>query len=266
MRLTSIILLGSSLSFVACMKSDTADSVDSAESAVDSSEAVSAEGDLMTSSVDGADMAGLVAPTSSDIAARIATNAMTRWVPAGCATIAQTGANVTITYNDCSGPRGLIHITGELDLAITLNLDGSIAVHATATDLEVNAATLDIDATGTYTTSGTSHTLVVSTMGSGTGRLGNSVDHNGNYTVTWDTASDCRSITGMWSTELSTALASATRSNDVTLSRCAGGCPTGTVTHDYLGGQSVTVTFNGTSTATWAGSGGRSGTVQLACQ
>ena len=264
MRLTSIILLGTSL--VACMKNSSTDNTDTAESAVDSSEAVSAEGDLVTSSVDGADMTALVAATATDVAGRIAANAMTRWLPAGCATVVQSGAMVTITYANCSGPRGLVHITGELDLAITLALDGTISVHATATAFEVNAATLDIDATGTYTTSGTSHTLVVQSQGSGTGRLGNSVDHDGNYTVTWDSASECRSITGMWSTELSTPTASATRSNDVTLSRCAGGCPTGTVTHNYLNGASITLTFDGTAIAKWTGSGGRSGSVLLACQ
>jgi hypothetical protein len=45
-----------------------------------------------------------------------------------------------------------------------------------------------------------------------------------------------------------------------------GGCPTGTVTHHFLLGASLTITFNGTPTATWTASTGASGTVALSCQ
>jgi hypothetical protein len=261
MRITSLLVLGSSL--VGCMRGGSTVSVDTAESAIDSSDSVSAEGDVMTAAVDGADAPSL---TAVDVSARIAANLGTRMLPPGCATVVQNGFDLTVTYNDCTGPRGLVHVTGELDLAISLALDGSITVHGTSNGLEVNAATLDIDADATYRTAGTSHTLTVATTGTGTGPLGNAIDHQGNYTVTWDTASECRSIVGDWSTELTRAAGSATRSNDVDVSRCAGGCPTGTVTHHYLGGATITVTFDGTATASWSASTGRSGTVALACR
>ena len=264
MRLTSFILISSSL--FACMRNSTTD-VDTAESTVDSSDSVSAEGDVMTAAVDGADVAGFTAATAADVSARIVANIGLRMQPAGCATVTQSGANITVVYNDCTGPRGLVHVTGELDLVVSLAIDGSITVHGTATNLEVNAATLDVDADAVYKTAGTSHTLTVQTHGSGTGPRGNTIDHVGNYTMTWDTASECRAIVGDWSTELTQAgAASATRSNDVDLERCAGGCPTGTITHHYLGGASITVTFDGTATASWSASTGRSGTVALACR
>jgi hypothetical protein len=263
MRLTSLLLLGSSL--VACMRGST-DSVDTAESAIDSSDSVSAEGDVMTAAVDGADTTGLTALTAADVTARIAANIGARMLPAGCATVTQNAAVLTVEYNDCTGPRGLVHVTGTLVLAVSVALDGSITVHGTATSFEVNQAVLDIDATGTYSVAGTERTLVVSTNGSGTGPRGTTIDHQGNYTVQWDPTTECRSIVGSWETDLTRGTQSASRSNDVDLSRCAGGCPTGTLTHHFLGGASITVTFDGTATAQWTSSTGRSGTVALACR
>jgi len=261
-QLTLFVLLGSSL--VACARNGA--NVDSAESALDSSDSVEAEGNVMMASVDGADMSGLTALTGDQVATHIAANASTRFTPAGCATATATGSNVKLTLNDCTGPRGLLHITGELDLTASVALDGTISVHAAATALMVNRATIDIDSDATYAVSGTTHTLTVQTMGSGTGPRGNDIDHTGQYTITWDVSSECRSIAGHWSTEFSNGSASAARSNDVNLMRCAGGCPTGMLTHHFLGGASLTVTFDGSNVAQWSASTGKSGSVTLSCQ
>ena len=262
-QLTLFVLLGSSL--VACAR-NSGGNVDSAQSALDSSDSVESEGTVMMASVDGADMTALTALTGDQVAARIALNAQTRWTPSGCATATASGSNVTITLNDCTGPRGLVHVTGELDLAVSVSLSGAISVHATATALMVNRATLDIDADATYAVNGATHTLQVQTTGSGTGPLGNDVEHQGNYTITWDTTSECRSIAGSWSTTITGTAGSATRSNDVNLMRCGTGCPTGMVTHHFLGGASLTITFDGTAVAQWSTSTGKSGTVNLSCQ
>jgi hypothetical protein len=263
-HLTLFVLLGSSL--VACAR-NSGTNVDSAESAVDSSDTVESEGNVMMASVDGADMTALTALTGDQVAANIAAHAQTRWSPAGCATATANGSNVAVTLNDCTGPRGLVHVTGDLNLAVSVSLSGSISVHATATALMVNRATLDIDATGTYAVSGTTHTLQVQTTGSGTGPLGNDVEHNGDYTVSWDTTTECRSLAGTWSTSITgPAGNTATRSNDVNVMRCGAGCPTGTITHHFLGGASLTITFNGTAVAQWSLSTGKTGTVNLSCQ
>jgi hypothetical protein len=259
-KFNSLVLFSSSLLAAACATHGGADT-DSAAAAVDSSDSTQAEGDMMAGAVDGADTSGLAAPTSADIAVRIAANASLRWNPAGCAKVTRNAALVTIAFDDCTGPRGLVHVTGELDLDISLTTVGQISVHATSSNLQVNRADLVIDATATYAVSGTQHTLTVETMGSGTGPRGNTVDHDGNYTIAWDTGSQCRSIDGHWQTDLG----SHERSNDVSLQRCAGGCPTGTVTHHFLAGASLTVTFDGTDVAHWTTSAGVTGTTQLSC-
>ena len=263
MRLTSILLLGSSL--VACMRGGSIDGVDTAESAIDNSDSVSAEGDVMAANVDGATTVGLAALTGDQLATAIAANIAAKW-PSGCAQVTQTGANLAVVYDDCTGPRGLVHVTGTLDLAISVGAGGAVAIHGTATDFQVNNATLQIDADAVYTTSGTQRSLAVTSHGTGIGPRGNDIDHQGMYTLTWDPASSCGSIVGHWQTDISNATGSAQRSNDVDLSKCVAACPTGTLTHHFLGGASVTVTFDGTATASWSASTGRSGTVALACR
>jgi hypothetical protein len=258
MRITTIVLLGSSL--VACMNRGGGPNIDSAESAVDSSDSVGSESDLMVATMDGAEVTALLPATADQIAVRVAANVVGRWA-SGCAQVSQTGPNVVITYTDCTGPRGLVHVTGELDVAITVS-DLSITAHATSNGMQINRADIVIDATATYTVNATSKTLTVVTNGSGTGPRGNEIEHQGNYTVTWDTASQCRSIDGTWQTDLGVR----ERSNDVSLSRCDGGCPTGSVTHHFLAGASLTITFDGSATATWSASNGKTGTVTLSCQ
>lgn len=267
-KLSSLVLIGSSLLVGACADrtagaSDSdSDDIDSAAQAVDSSDAAEAEGNLMMASVDGTDTTGLPSLTGVDIATRVAANVALHWNPSGCAKVTHSDSQVAITYDDCTGPRGLVHVTGTLDLAMSISTTGAITVHATSSSLQVNGADLVIDATATYSVSATSHTLTVQTSGSGSGPRGNTVDHDGNYTITWDPSSMCRTIDGQWDTQIG----SRERSNDVSLQRCAGGCPTGTLTHHFLAGASVTVTFNGTATATWTTSAGATGTTQLTCQ
>ncbi len=273
--LAALTLIGTSLVATACARNNgTSDDPDSPSSAVDSEESTEAEGNMIMANVDGADMGGVTADVSGSgaaaltvagVEAAITANVQARW--GACASASSSGANMAIKYTDCTGPHGLVHVTGELDLAITITAANQIQVVATASGLQVNKANLDVNATATYSVTPTEHVLAVSTMGDGTGFLrGTNIDHQGNYTLSWDPTSQCGSIDGTWSTDFSNGSASASRSNDVSLSDCAGGCPTGTLTHHFLLGETLTVTFDGTSVATWATSTGKSGTVNLACQ
>ena len=263
--LASLGFVGMSLVAFGCA-SKGSPNIDTAAGAIDSSNSVESEGNVMMALTDGADVAGVVALTSDQAAARIAANVALRWNPSGCATASASGSNVTVTLNDCTGPRGLVHVSGTLSLVVSIDANGSVVVTGHSDDLMVNKADLTFDVTATYSSSGTTHSLAVQTQGQGTGPLGNNIDHNGNYTISWDTSSQCGSIDGTWSTEFSNGVQTATRSNDVSVMRCAGGCPTGTIVHHFLKGQTLTVTFDGTNVASWVTSGGRSGTVNLTCQ
>jgi hypothetical protein len=242
------------------------DEVMTAESALDSADSVQAEGNIMMANVDGADMAGLSAFTAEDIAIRIAANIGLRW-PSACRTYEVNGNSITVTYNDCTGPRGLLHVSGTLVLTVQVKLDGTILVHGSSGNLTVNDAHLVVDVDASYSILGTNHTLAVQTSGSATGPRGNQLDHVGDYTITWDSASLCGTLQGSWATDATLADGTtASRSTTVDLTKCVGSCPVGTIDRTFRTGVTMTVTFDGTAVATWQTSAGRSGTINLPCR
>jgi len=263
-QLFAFVLLGSSL--VACMRNRDGE-LETAESALDSVDSVEAEGNVMMSVIDGADGSGIAPATPDQVAGRIAANVASRWQPSGCATVAQQANTITISYDDCSGPRGLVHVSGQLVLTVSVELDGAIVVHGEAQHLTVNEVELAINADATYRSSGTSHTIAVATEGSAVGPRGNALVHLGDYTVTWDTSSQCGSLAGAWSTELTRVDGTtASRSTTSNVMRCAGGCPIGTLSRTFASGTTLTITFDGTAAAEWSTSTGRSGAVELRCR
>jgi hypothetical protein len=254
----NLLLLSSSL-LVGCMAEPDRD-LDSAEAAVESTDTAEAEGNVVMGVLEGADTSALASLTADQIAARLAANVAGRWSPSGCATVTQSGSTISIAFANCTGPRGLASVNGTLSLEVSVAADGSFTVHATSTDLRVNQLQLTIDATATH--SPMTHTLTVNTRGSAVGPRGNTVAREGDYTITWEPASQCRSIAGAWSTERELR----SRMLNVDLERCADGCPTGTVTRALSTGASMTITFDGTSTASWSTAGGASGTIDLPCR
>ena len=261
MKLIAVALLGSSL--VACMRNQGDET--SAESALDSADSVQAEGNIMMANLDGVDFSA-TALTSDDIAVRIAANIGARW-PSTCKTIEQNGNAITITYNDCTGPRGLIHVSGQLVLTVNLKIDGTIVIHGASGDLTVNDAHLVVDVDATYSTNGTNHTLSVTTSGSAVGPRGTELDHVGDYTIMWDSGSQCGSLAGSWATDATlTDGTQLMRSTNVNVMKCVGQCPVGTIMRTFRTGATLTVTFDGTATATWQASTGKSGTVALQCR
>jgi len=174
-------------------------------------------------------------------------------------TVTQGASTVTLAFAGCTGPRGLREIDGKLTVDVTSAGGGAVELTGTAEDLQIGGATLDVDATATYAATSSGASLAVATHSAGVGPLGRSIEHDGEYTVTW-TAS-CVAVRGAWSTEIGEAR----RSTTAELTRCLDQCPTGSLSRDTFGGRTITLSFDGTETATWMTSRGRSGTVQLAC-
>ena len=232
----------------------------SATEALDSSDVVQNEGAVFvaaTSSVS-VQMDGTQAATSA------AASAKTFWGPSNCVTASASGATVTYTLNDCTGPFGLVHVTGTVVVEYSLAADG-IHAHATANGLMVNGATMNIDAQAVYSQNGTQKRLSVQTTGTGTGPRGNAITRSGNYTLTWDAATSCLGLDGQWAT----TIAGYQWSTQVSaFEKCAAQCPAagGSISHHGgLSGITITVDFDGTATAHWSTSNGHSGTVGLFC-
>lgn len=231
----------------------------SASAALDSSDSATTESAMLMTTTDGIDPA-----SGQNDAASAGANGVTTWYqPAGCVSSATAGNVVTYTFADCTGPWGLVHVTGSAAVTYTAQADGIHAAIA-ANGLSVDGATLNLEADAVYSASGSSKQLVVASSGSGTGARGNQFTRKGNYTATWDTTSMCGGLDGAWSTTIDNDVWSTTMSG---YRQCKSACPTaGTLA--YTGGISkvtYTISFDGTAAAHWSTSNGFSGTAVLFC-
>ena len=117
MRLTTIILFGSLLGLVgglACAAMAPAPPIPPRAPWIPRTRC-RRKATSIAANVDGASTAGLTALTSDQVALAIVANIHAKW-PNACAQVTANGSDITVVYNDCSGPRGLVHVTGTLDL------------------------------------------------------------------------------------------------------------------------------------------------------
>jgi hypothetical protein len=233
-----------------------------AKRSVDSATIVQGESALLVSTIEGlgtGNKRALSGRTAAQVAEYIAAHASGRYSPPSCVTTNVNGATVVLVFNNCTGPRGLRQVTGQLAEAVSVDAAG-VHVHASATRLQIGQSTMDIDSMTVYTVSGETRSMSVTTNGAGTGPLGNSIVRQGDYTVTWDAS--CVSTNGWWAT----ATGESSRSTTAQLKRCNHQCPTGTVTHTQTrGGRMITITFDGSAVAKWTTNSGKSGTINLIC-
>src|SRR3954469_17798818 len=223
----------------------------SVAAALDSSGQTADDSALMLATTSGTE----AATSSNEAAVMAGAQAKTFWQPASCVTATQTNNVVSYKLADCTGPYGLVHVTGIV--VVTYSAD-SAGIHAAAvtTGLMVNGATMNMSSHGDYSVNGSAKKLVVSTTGSGTGAFGTAISRNGSYTLSWDDASQCAALDGAWSTMIGSDTWSTSIAN---YAQCKAHCPSsGTLAH--TGGIShvtFTVTFDGSADAKWATSRGR---------
>jgi hypothetical protein len=239
------------------------DPIDTPEATLDASDAVEAEGMLLMAVIQGTE-----APTvpEEQLAADVAANVALRWEPTGCASTSQDGTVLTITFDNCNGPRGVAHVTGTLTASLYV-IDGTAIVDVSSPAMSVNGATLTV---ASQVWAGVTLDAVLLdgfTQGPATGPRGNEVERWGSYVITWPASSECSSFRGEWDTEaapLTDPLKPITTTSD--LLRCPGRCPHGTVSRIFTNGARVTVTLDGSTLAHWESTAGRSGTLDLRCE
>lgn len=247
------------LSLLACGRAEEADD---AEDADESAVVTSSESALTTELSD--EVAQPMSAAPADLAAAAATRVGSHLQPAGCLTTTVSGATVTYVFNDCTGPYGLVHVTGTVTAVYSRAGGGAVQAVITGSGVKVNAATVELDATVVASqTNGVKKADVV-TNATGTGPRGNSLARDGAYTVTWDTTAQCITLDGTWTTRAGLRSASTVVAG---YKRCKGQCPAagGSIVHTSTRSNVVTVTYDGDATASFSTSAGRSGTVTLQC-
>jgi hypothetical protein len=244
-----------------CGGSNNASSSDDthASAALDSNGSTSTEGALIVASIDGTQLA----ISGNEAAITAAVNVKTQYQPASCVTATVNNNLVTFVLNDCSGPWGLVHVSGTLVATYDIQPSG-VSAEVKASGLTVNGATLNLDSKAVYSVNGTVKHLAVDTNGNGTGFFGTQLARHGSFTFTWDSTSLCASLDGNWSTTIGNDTWSTSVSQ---FKQCKGLCPaSGTIAHTGgITGVTITVTFDGTPDAKWASSNGKHGDLFLLC-
>lgn len=200
---------------------------------------------------------------SSDTAATVAaSSAGSKLTPATCLTKSVVGSVATYTMNSCTGPYGLVAVTGTLQATYTVQGSGtgtSLKVDLAATGLKVNGATLDIASSATISGPQTARTATVTSTTRAVTARGNSIAHTGSYTAGSD--GNCVTLTGSFATQSGIFNWSTQIDN---YKRCQNMCPTqGKIT--FTGTlHTTTITYNGSATAAITVDG-RTGNLGLLC-
>jgi len=265
MRLNSWnLLLLSSLLVVGCgVNTDSED----AQNAVDTTEVTSNESALMEMASTDATVTSC-SFTSDQVAEAALGRFKAGTRDASCVQATRTGNEVDYVMTSCSGRWGRLTVTGTMHVVYTANADCSVDAVGSGQGLQVNRATIDLDATAHWSKDSSGvETVVVNTHSKG-GGTNVQLDHVGSYTVTRDQATGCRTLDGQWSTDWSAQRGSATTSTTATgLKKCGDACPAagGQVVHQGVLGRVVTLTFDGSAVASWETNRGKSGTINLPC-
>jgi hypothetical protein len=246
------------LSLFACGRGEEADS---AEDADESAVVTSSESALTSELSD--EVAQPMSATAPDLATAASTRVASRVQPASCLTTTTTGATVTYVFNNCTGPYGMVNVTGTVTAVYSRASTGGVQVVLTGTGVKVNAAVIDLNSTVKASQANGVKTADIVTDTSGTGPRGNSFTRNGTYTVTYDSTAECVTVAGTWTTKVGVRTSSTVVAG---YRRCKGTCPAagGTITNT-TGRTVVTLSYDGLGSASWATSGGRTGSVTLQC-
>ena len=230
-----------------------------AQQATDSVDTVQGESALLVASTEGVD------PTmdGAEAAAAAAEHAGRFYQPAGCLTATVSGRTVEYVLDDCTGPYGLLHVTGTVTVDYTPQADG-LGYTTTARGLHINGATVDVDGQGVYRRVGTRHEIRGAVSGRGTGPRGHSFTRSGMRTFTWDPGTACMTLDGEWTTDVEG------KSWDTIVTdfeKCGRSCPAEGGAISWIGPRnSLAVRYDGTDVAEWSTAAGREGTVSLFCE
>jgi hypothetical protein len=174
---------------------------------------------------------------------------------------------VHITFNDCTGPFGLVHIDGGEDVTITTS-GGGLDAKWTSVNLTWNGhpithtadAKITLNADGTRNVGWTGHW-------DRDREDGTHVTHDGSYTIVVDPAAHTRTVNGTESTVHETRSITGTVKNLVEKWDAAfvEDCPSGEIDYASSGGKTASIVFDGSATAVVTGPNGGVYHVPLVC-
>ncbi|HEX8796449.1 MAG TPA: hypothetical protein VF765_36105 [Polyangiaceae bacterium] len=179
--------------------------------------------------------------------------------PAGCeqTTVDKSGQSASFVFNGCTGPLGLVELTGTVNLSWQ-TASNQLTLNFTAQNFKINRATIDSwQATAVVTASGNDRTMTWNATLSGTTGRGRSFNRTNQKTLQWTAGVACLEVSGQSTGDI---LGAKLQTTFTTWKRCADSCPQSgseiqvknlgngdSIDIKYLGGPDANLTINGKS-------------------
>jgi len=186
--------------------------------------------------------------------------------PAGCeqTTVDQSGQSASFVFNGCTGPLGLVELTGTVNVTWQ-TASNQVTLDFSAQSFKINRATIDSwQATAVVTASGDQRTMTWNATLSGTTGRGRTFNRTNQKTLQWTTGVACLEVTGQSTGDI---LAAKLQTTFTTWKRCADSCPQAgsEIQVKNLGnGDDIDIKYQGGPTANLT-IDGKSDEIGLAC-
>ena len=146
------------------------------------------------------------------------------YLPQGCLVVTVDAAKSQAIYafNDCTGPYGLVHITGNVVVGYSSSGLTQLSLTYAAAGLKINGATVDWSATANITASISSRDMVWDGKFSGTTGHGRAIQRTNHKEYKWTVGVPCLSVSG---TSDGTVTGHDLHVDVIGYSRCVGACP-----------------------------------------
>jgi hypothetical protein len=192
----------------------------------------------------------------NDAASQAATAAGTYFAPPGCVQASASGNVATYVLNGCTGPLGLVDVTGTVTATFT-DGDGPLQVQIAGTGVTVGGVDYSVASTAVVTADGSTRNVSLTSTTAPSG-----VTRNAQYDFSWTQGTPCITLDGSGTTMVDSTTTTTTISD---YARCSGQCPSAGVVSTTGPNGTATLTFDGTSTPTVTDTTGAQSEITLAC-
>ena len=230
----SIAAATTALTAVGCASKSSSSGSDNA-AVSGGSEAASAESDTeaMSSSfvsggssgVGALSLAGHLEMTGGDIRTQgLGDAAKAFYQPAGCLVVTDDATKKIATYafTDCTGPYGLVHITGTVAVDYSGSSATALVLKYASTGLKINRSTIDWTATANITGLGGARDMIWDGQFTGTTGGGRAFQRTNHKEYKWTVGVPCLSVTG---SSDGTVTGKELKVDVINFQRCKGACP-----------------------------------------
>jgi len=238
-----------------------------AEAAISSTLQTSQRGGTGKTVIDGMDPEQDACPVDPAAAAARAASRPSHLYPETCTVKTSDGANLHVTFNDCTGPFGRVHLNGGVNAVFSPA--ASCAVHAEIEDdgtLTGNGNAIDYGASADIVTKPGHRDVTWAAHWTTVTKRGRHVEQQSSLNILVDDATDCLDIVGTTNGHVDEYPFGTVIDGLVV---CPGKCPSaGTVTASFDGKYrdvEITIRFDGSSTAHVTGKRGRQFDVEMVC-